>query len=71
MDDNGRAVVALARRFYLHYCGEKGWNPRPWPWSPLWAMEYARVAVDAYGYDDEGLSALEGEVNSVVSSGGK
>jgi len=59
---NGEAMVALARKLYLHYCKEKAFNPRQYPWSPLWAMEYAQIAVDAYGFDDEGYEDLLKEI---------
>lgn len=52
------AVTALARALYLHYCEEKSFNPYPWPWAPRWAMDYARIAVGAYGYDENGLDEL-------------
>lgn len=58
----GEAVVALARKLYLHYCAEKKFNPRPYPWSPLWAMEYAQIAINAYGFDEDGLEDLQKEV---------
>ena len=56
------AVTALARKLYLHYCHEKGFNPYPYPWAPRWAMDYSRIAVDAYGFDTEGLDDLVSEV---------
>ena len=61
--DTGKAIVALARKLYLHYCEEKKFNARPYPWSPLWAMEYAQIAVDAYGFDEDGLNDLLEEVS--------
>jgi hypothetical protein len=70
MNRDSSAVVTLARKFYMHYCNEKKWDPRPYPWSPLWAMEYAAIAVECYGYEDDHLDALihelqDGELNAV------
>ena len=57
-----QAVSALARALYLHYCKEKGFDPYPAPWAPRWAMDYARIAVDAYGFDEAGLTELVEQV---------
>lgn len=57
-DDDGQAISLLARLMYMHYCTEKGFDPYPAPWSPRWAMDYARIAVGAYGYDERGLDEL-------------
>ena len=61
-----QAVSSLARALYLHYCQEKGFDPYPAPWAPRWAMDYARIAVDAYGFDDEGLSDLSKRVSQAA-----
>lgn len=57
--DVDQAIAALARKFYLHHAQHKGWeNPQPYPWAPLWAIDYARIAVDTFGFDEDGLSEL-------------
>lgn len=61
-DDIDRAVGALARRLYMHYCEEKNFDPYPAPWAPRWAMDYARIAVDALGFDTDGLEELTSAV---------
>lgn len=61
------AVALLARRLYLHYASEKGWEPYAPPWAPRWAMDYARIAVDAYGYDEESLDELRQELSGVAA----
>ena len=46
----------------------RSFTPYGAPWVPKWAVEYARVAVSAYGYDDEALdeaiSSLRPEVTA-------
>ena len=61
-----QAVSALARAMYLHYCQEKDWSPYPAPWVPRWAMDYARIAVDAYGFDEVGLTELVEQVGKAA-----
>lgn len=57
--DVDQAVVALARRFYMHHVAHKGYtDPRPYPWAPLWALDYAKIAVETYGFDQDGLDEL-------------
>jgi hypothetical protein len=60
MDD--KAVALLARRLYLHYAQEKNWQPYAAPWAPRWAMDYARIAVQTYGYDEESVDELRQEL---------
>lgn len=57
-DRDGEAVAALSRVLYLHYCKEKGFDPYPAPWSPRWAMDYARIAISTFGYDESDLNEL-------------
>ena len=65
MDDDAmfeRAITALALKFYAHYRAEKGEDaPRHKAWAPRWAMDYARIAVDSYGFTDRDVRALESE----------
>lgn len=60
--DVNQAVSALARKFYLFYCEEKSFEPYASPWAPRWAMDYARIAVDALGFDTDGLEELTSAV---------
>jgi hypothetical protein len=62
-----KAVALLARRLYLHYAAEKKWDPYPAPWAPRWAMDYARIAVDSYGYDEQALDELRQELSGVAA----
>jgi hypothetical protein len=54
----------LARAMYVHYCGEKSFDPYSAPWVPRWASDYARIAVEAYGFDDEGVQELSHELTA-------
>lgn len=58
-EDEERAVRALARRLYLEYCDERNHKPYAGPWVPRWAVSYARVAVDAYGFDPVDVAEVE------------
>jgi len=61
------AIALLARRLYLHYAQEKGWEPYAAPWAPRWAMDYARIAVESYGYDEQALDELRQELSGVAA----
>lgn len=62
-EETGRAIIALARHMYLHYLNHNGESvSRPYPWSPAWALDYAKIAVEAYGFDLDGLDELERHV---------
>jgi len=65
MDD--KAIALLARRLYLHYAQEKNWEPYAAPWAPRWAMDYARIAVQSYGYDEQALDELRQELSGVAA----
>lgn len=58
------AVVqeAMARRLYLSYCEMRG--AKPWKNTPHWAKEYAVIAVDFLGYDDDLPDRLKQEANA-------
>jgi hypothetical protein len=64
VSDTDRAVLMLARAMYVHYCGEKSFDPYSAPWVPRWASDYARIAVEAYGFDDEGVQELSHELTA-------
>jgi hypothetical protein len=54
-------VSKLAQRIHERYLDTTGKEPwRSGKVSP-WALEYAEVAVDALGWDDEAISKLGGE----------
>jgi len=61
------AIGLLARRLYLHYAQEKDWEPYPPPWAPRWAMDYARIAVESYGYDEQALDELRQELSGAAA----
>lgn len=48
----------LARLMYLVYCRHNGSNPFHGDYVPAWALDYAQVAVEVLGYDEEGVSSL-------------
>lgn len=52
------AVQGVGRLIYLQYCGHKHFDPKPLPYVPGWAVDYARVAVDALGFDDDAFNDL-------------
>jgi len=57
MDGNDQAVVRhLARLMYLAYCRKRGESPFREGYVPAWALDYAEVAVDFLGYEDDVLS---------------
>jgi len=58
------AVGMLARRLYLHYAQEKQWEPYPAPWAPRWAMDYARIAVESYGYEEQAVDELRQQMTT-------
>lgn len=69
-----KAVSLLARMLYHYYCKEKGFTPYAPPWVPRWAIDYAELAVQYYGYTDEAvdeitvkLDELESEAEQVVA----
>jgi len=49
------AVLALGRLMYEKYCDHNRFDGKPAPYVPGWATDYARIAIDAFGYDDDGL----------------
>lgn len=65
------AVAVLARKIYLHYCTEKGFDPFPYPWVPRWAIDYAGIAVSAYGFEDDDVAVLKAEVTGTTVGGGE
>lgn len=52
-------VHKLARRMYLRYCEANGKRPFRQPgYAPPWALDYAEVAVDFLGYDEDMVPAV-------------
>lgn len=60
-----RATAILARFLYHAYCKEKGYSPYAPPWVPRWAIDYAQLAVQAYGYTDEAVDELQQELQQL------
>lgn len=53
-DKAADAVVRhLARRFYDAYCDVNGRRPYRDGYVPAWALDYAEIAVDVLGFDDD------------------
>lgn len=52
------AVAMLARLMYTHFQGHRGKTPRPVPFAPEWAYDYARIAVGYLGVESDGIDAL-------------
>lgn len=46
----------LARKFYLAHCAHRGFEPRERVDS--WAYEYAEIAIDTLGYDEQDLANM-------------
>lgn len=62
-NEDTQVIGALARVFYIDYCTNGNLEPNPAPYVPRWAVSYARLAVDALGYDDEAVDYLKGKVS--------
>jgi hypothetical protein len=52
------ATAMLARLMYIHFQEHRSKTPRPAPFAPEWAYDYARIAVGYLGVDDEGIDSL-------------
>jgi len=63
--EDQRAVQALARLLYLHYCQQQGKQPWDAPRVPRWAIDYAEIAVKWYGYTDEAVDEVQHETDSM------
>jgi hypothetical protein len=48
----------VARAMYLRWCEHKGFNPKPGMYADAGSMDYARVAVDILGYDQNAIDHL-------------
>ncbi len=48
----------LARAMYLRWCEHKGFDPRAGMYADAGSMDYARVAVDILGYDQNAIDHL-------------
>lgn len=65
MNDNELDTLvqdAMARRLYLSYCDMRG--SKPWKNTPAWAREYAEIAVDFLGYDEDLPARLREEATT-------
>jgi hypothetical protein len=49
----------LARAMYLRWCSYKKVDPRPGMYADAGSLDYAGVAIDLLGYDDEALDRLK------------
>ena len=48
----------LARAMYLRWCEDKGFDPRPGNYADAGSIDYAKVAVDILGYDQNAIDYL-------------
>lgn len=53
------ARLLLSRAMYHKWCSFKNVKPRPWPYVDAGSQDYAAVAIDLLGYDDDGINELE------------
>ena len=49
----------LGRELYMNLCEHKGFKPRPHPYIDPAMNEYANIAVNMLGYDDEAIARLK------------
>jgi hypothetical protein len=49
----------LARIMYLQWCKYKGYTPRTFPYVDAGSRDYAGIAVDTLGYDDDSIAEME------------
>lgn len=49
------AVQGLGRLLYLQYCEHRNFDPKPVPYVPGWAVDYARVSIEVLGFDEDGF----------------
>jgi len=49
----------LARIMYLQWCKYKNYTPRAFPYVDAGSRDYAGIAVDTLGYDDQAITELE------------
>jgi len=52
------AIAMLARLMYQHHQEHRDKDPRPAPFAPEWAYDYARIAVAYLGVETADLDAL-------------
>lgn len=52
------AAAMLARMLYVHFSEHREKPPRPAPFAPEWAYDYARIAVSYLGVEDDAIDAL-------------
>lgn len=51
-DEDGLLKWKMARAMYVKYCEGKGFEPWAMPYVPVWAMDYADVALKVLDEDD-------------------
>lgn len=49
----------LARAMYLSWCKYKKVTPKPGLYADSGSLDYASVAIDMLGYDDEAIDRLK------------
>ena len=60
MKDNRTYVkMLLARAMYHKRCEFKKVDPFKFPYTDPGSLDYAAIAIDLLGYDDDGITELE------------
>lgn len=54
-----QVTAALARMIYVHYRAYNNKEPRAVPFAPLWAYDYADIAVAYLGIESADLDAIK------------
>jgi hypothetical protein len=61
MTEDQQVEYYLARKFYLRLMKHRGKEPLPAPFAPEWAYEYAAIAHEALGHDEDAIAVLESQ----------
>ena len=59
MDEEVIVQQMLARAMYLSWCKYKKVEPRAGMYADAGSLDYASVAIDMLGYDDEAIDRLK------------
>jgi hypothetical protein len=54
-----QVTAALARMIYVHYREHNNKDPRAAPFAPLWAYDYAGIAVAYLGIESADIDAIK------------
>lgn len=59
MDEEVIVQQMLARAMYLRWCAFKQVKPKSGMYADAGSLDYAAVAIDMLGYDDEAIDRLK------------